>query len=101
MNEIFDPNKDFDDLAWSNYNETNSVITIRFPSKPVIFVDNRFSNNIGTLGVINIFTPIFQHNAFKPAIIFKDNIFQNNMAYFAGNVFYILLRMVTDYSRVD
>lgn len=91
MNDYFNPNEHFDDLEFSKLVETNSVITIRFPSKPVMFVSNRFSNNIGTFGVINISTPVFQHNAFKPALVLKDNTFQNNMAYFAGNVFYITL----------
>lgn len=93
LNEYLNPNAEFDDQQLSSILETNSVITIRYPLKPVILVNNRFTNNIGTFGIVNIYTPVFGSNPAKPAIIFKNNVFKQNMAYFAGNTFYISLIM--------
>lgn len=91
--QFLNPNVEFDDEKFSQIIETNSVITIRYPLKPMIFVNNRFTNNIGTFGIINIYSPVFQANPFQPSLIIKGNTFLTNMAYFAGNTFYIALKM--------
>jgi hypothetical protein len=101
MDEFLGANREFDDKSLSQVLETNSVITIRHPFKPVIIVNNRFTNNIGTFGVINIFNPVFINNPSKPAFIMKSNLFKQNMAYFAGNAFYILVAMYVTKEGID
>lgn len=64
-------------------------------------MNNKFSNNIGTFGIVNIYTPVFGSNPAKPAIILKNNIFKQNMSYLAGNAFYISLTMQMKYAGID
>ena len=63
---------------------------------PVIIRKNRFEENIGTLGgALHIYAPDFETNAGSnatnsvPYIYIEDNEFIKNMAYFAGNAYYI------------
>ena len=76
MDELLGANNEFDDNELSQVLETNSIITIRHPFKPVILVNNRFTNNIGTFGVVNIFNPVFMNNPSQPALIMKSNLFK-------------------------
>ena len=63
----------------------------------MIFANNTFLENIGTFGgAVVIESPNFEiHNRTtlnttdKPYIIFQNNNFTKNMAYFAGNAFHI------------
>ena len=60
----------------------------------MVFIDNEFSENIGTTGgAIHIEQPNFEVPNMKPYLIIKDNKFKNNMAYFAGNAIHISHKM--------
>ena len=79
----------------------------------MIFINNTFSENIGTTGgAINIMSPNFEFrrdpdtknvtkwmNNSLPLIYLHENNFTRNMAYFSGNAFSIIntMKMVTDF----
>ena len=73
----------------------------------MIIVNNTFSENIGTFGgSILISSPNFEiynrttfNTTEKPYVIFQNNNFTKNMAYFAGNAFHIsnFKRATVDY----
>lgn len=87
--------------------ESATPIFISQNQGPIFFVNNTFSENIGTVGgVLQILSPNFEiHNRTtlnttgKPYIIMQNNNFTKNMAYFAGNAFHIthLKRQTVDY----
>ena len=105
--EFIDPDEDFDDGYLFREYETATPIYIHENQGPMIFVNNSFSENIGTMGgVVAISSPNFEiHNRTtlnttdKPYIIMENNNFTKNMAYFAGNAFYISLvkRSIEDF----
>ena len=60
---------------------------------PIIIKNNTFEENIGTTGgAIHIMSPDFEYkstNLQSPYIYIASNSFIKNMAYFAGNAYYI------------
>ncbi|TNV74720.1 hypothetical protein FGO68_gene12535 [Halteria grandinella] len=71
--------------------ERLSVIYISRNKAPMIFTNNVFSGNIGTFGgAVSINSPNFQAAYdLAPVIVFKNNEFYQNMAFFSGNAVYI------------
>lgn len=69
--------------------ERISVIYISRPRNSVLFDSNIFSRNIGMFGgAITINSPDLSSSNF-PAIVFKNNYFEHNMAYLSGNSIYV------------
>ena len=59
--EMFDPDADFDDNAMALGYESAVPILIRANHGPMIFANNTFSENIGTMGgAIQILSPNFE-----------------------------------------
>lgn len=89
---LADPRDYFDDGQFAKTYETITSIFIQTNQAPVIITDNRFEENIGTMGgVMHIMSPDFESttgSATQPNIVIKGNSFKHNMAYFAGNVVY-------------
>ena len=50
FNEVIDPNEFFDDKVFINALETVAPFNIRGNQGAIIFLDNTFSENIGTTG---------------------------------------------------
>ena len=104
---MFDPDGDVEDGDFAAKYESVTPIFIRANHGPMIFVNNTFSENIGTIGgAIQILSPNFEsHNATgynstqKPYVIMHNNNFTKNMAYFAGNAFHITssVRLIEPY----
>ena len=104
---MFDPNANFEDEDMVHGYESAVPIFIRANHGPMIFVNNTFSENIGTSGgAIQILSPNFEsHNqtgyntTYKPYVIMQNNNFTKNMAYFAGNAFHITssVRLIEPY----
>ena len=74
---------------------------IRGNRGPIIFSGNTFKDNIGTTGgAIHIEDPDFRYGD-NPSIVMADNIFENNMAYWAGNAFHIQMKMRMIHNGID
>ena len=59
--QMFDPNKEFEDDKLNELYEAYSPIYISANKAPMIFVGNTFTHNIGTVGgVINIQSPNYE-----------------------------------------
>ena len=93
----------------ANY-ETVSPIYIYANTGPVVLKGNNFLENIGTSGgAVHISSPRFEQSMPNEAgvaqvngqafVVMANNIFERNMAYFAGNALYIrpTMTIVEDY----
>jgi len=112
MQQMTDPYGEFDDLEFAAMYEAVSPILIVSNKGPVLFKNNFFSENIGTLGgSVHIYSPDFESNNnstskntttsvtnsttstnatnTQPYVYFSGNQFLYNMAYFAGNAIYM------------
>ena len=90
------PFEEFDDKNFVQLYESVSTFMIMANKGPIIIKNNTFEENIGTLGgAIHIMSPDFESNKDStevnshPYIYIENNIFNKNMAYFAGNAIYI------------
>ena len=87
--EVIDPDTEFDDSLVVDNLENVAPFMIKGNRGAIIFSGNTFSDNIGTTGgVIHIEYPDFRYGD-SPSIIITQNVFTNNMAYWAGNTFHI------------
>ena len=75
----------------------SGAVYISRPTKPVIFINNTFEENIGIFGgAVSINSPNFAAiedpdnvPSLEPYILFYKNIFSKNMAYMSGNALFI------------
>ena len=94
MAMVIDPDTEFDDGLYVQHMEQMSPFFIYANGGPIVFIDNEFSENIGTTGgAIHIEQPNFEVPGMKPYIVIRGNKFKNNMAYFAGNAIHISNKM--------
>ena len=96
---LADPRDNFDDGEFAKNYETVTSIFIQTNQGPTVIRNNRFEENIGTMGgVISIMSPDFEGAATDddgpnnpqnaPYTFIEGNVFWKNMAYFAGNAIY-------------
>ena len=70
MAEVIDPDIEFDDSLYVNNMEQMAPFFIYANGGPILFIDNEFSENIGTTGgVIHIEQPNFEVGDMKPILI--------------------------------
>lgn len=96
VNYIADSKDSFDDAKFVQQYESVSTIMLDAIKGPLIITNCTFSENIGTMGgAITVMSPDFESDTgtsvtnSKPYLYLENNVFQQNMAYFAGNALYV------------
>ena len=91
---MIDPDQTLDDSIVVKQTESVAPFVIKGNQGPILFIKNKFAENIGTTGgAIHIEDPEFRYSDSNPSknpfIVLSENRFTNNMAYWAGNAFHI------------